>query len=87
MKVRALKIAVIYGMAVGIGDELELNEKVAKAYIEKGFVEKIDEPQEVTEDLEQKELEQKELEQKELEQKELEQKELEQKEATPVKKR
>ena len=41
MKVRALKIAVIYGMAVGIGDELELNEKVAKAYIEKGFVEEV----------------------------------------------
>ena len=65
MKVRALKIAVIYGMAVGIGDELELNEKVAKVYIEKGFVEKIDELQEVTEDLEQKEAEQKEAEQKE----------------------
>ena len=41
MKVKSLKIAVIAGVCVAIGDVLELNDKVAKAYIEKGFVEEV----------------------------------------------
>ena len=39
MKVKSLRIAVVAGKCVGIGDEFELSEKVAKTYIEKGFVE------------------------------------------------
>ena len=41
MKVKSLRIAVVAGKCVGIGDEFELSEKVAKTYIEKGFVEEI----------------------------------------------
>lgn len=49
MKVKALKIAVIYGMAVSIGDEFELEDKVAKVYLKNGFVEKVEQIKEVVE--------------------------------------
>ena len=41
MKVKSLRIAVVAGKCVGIGDEFELSEIVAKTYIEKGFVEEV----------------------------------------------
>jgi|GEM_PF-3005568 len=43
MRVKSLKIAVVNGIAVSIGDILELDEKVAKIYIESGFVEELKE--------------------------------------------
>ena len=41
MKVKSLKIATIEGKFVKIGQEIELADKVAKKYIDAGFVEEI----------------------------------------------
>ena len=43
MRYKSLKIAIIAGIVVKIGQEIELNEKVAKPYIEAGFIEEINE--------------------------------------------
>ncbi len=43
MRYKSLRIAIIAGMVVKIGQEIELNEKAAKPYIEAGFIEEINE--------------------------------------------
>ncbi|MBE0491110.1 MAG: hypothetical protein IBX44_02540 [Sulfurospirillum sp.] len=45
MKVKSLKIATIEGKFVKMGQEIELADKVAKKYIDAGFVEPVQEPE------------------------------------------
>lgn len=54
MKVKSLKIATVEGRFVKIGQEFELPDKVAKQYIEAGFVEalEVQKPKVAGEDIE-----------------------------------
>ena len=43
MRYKSLRIAIIAGIVVKFNQEIELNEKAAKPYIEAGFIEEINE--------------------------------------------
>jgi len=49
MKYKSLKIAVINGKVYSVGDEVELEEREAKKYLEAGYVKPADETTEATE--------------------------------------